>query len=82
VEKSKFRKLKLTEKYQLLKNGGVHLASREFNGYWVHLFSFYDFHVEVWILQGLNQIRWIEIQENQSQIDLYTDKIDISHLFG
>lgn len=76
-----FRKLVLNKKYLEVKNEGIHLASREFGGYWVHLFSVHNFYVEVWVLIGLNQIRWIEVQENQDSINLYVDKVDISALF-
>jgi hypothetical protein len=82
MTKEEFRKLKLSGRYTELKSNGVHLASRDFNGYFVHLFSLNDFYVEVWILIGLGQIRWIEIQENQSQIDLYIDKLDLGDLFS
>jgi hypothetical protein len=78
---TEFKKLVLKNKYLELKKDGAHLASREFGGYWVHLFSIHNFYVEVWILIGLNQIRWIEVQENQETIDLYVDKMDISTLF-
>lgn len=79
---TEFKKMSLQQRYSCLKNDGVHLASREFGGYWVHLFSLDNFYVEVWVLMGLNQIRWIEIQSNQDTIDLYVEKMDISKLFG
>jgi len=82
MTKEEFRKLKLSGRYTELKSSGVYLASRDFNGYFVHLFSLNDFYVEVWILIGLGQIRWIEIQENKSQIDLYVDKLDLGNLFS
>jgi len=78
---AEFKKLALNKKYLEVKNDGIHIASREFGGYFVHLFSLYNFYVEVWVLIGLNQIRWIEVQENQDSIDLYIDKMDISALF-
>lgn len=82
MTKEEFNKLKLGGRYATVKNSGVHLASREFNGYFVHLFSVHNFYVEVWILIGLGQIRWIEIQENKSQIKLYVDKVDLGKLFN
>jgi hypothetical protein len=81
MTKEEFKKMKLPGRYSCLKNAGVHLASREFSGYFVHLFALHNFYVEVWILIGLGQIRWIEIQENQSQIDLYVAKLDLGKLF-
>ena len=79
---AEFKKLALIQRYNLVKNEGVHIASREFGGYWVHLFSVHNFYIEVWVLIGLNQIRWIEIQTNQQTIDLYIEKMDISSLFN
>jgi hypothetical protein len=81
MTKKEFKKLNLASRYKVLKNEGTHLASREFGGYFVHLFGLHDFYVEVWVMIGLNQIRWIELQENQDSIDLYIDKMDISGLF-
>lgn len=81
MTKNEFKKLSLASRYGVLKNEGIHIASREFGGYFVHLFGLYDFYAEVWVLIGLNQIRWIELQENQDSIDLYIDKMDISGLF-
>jgi hypothetical protein len=69
------------QRYQLLKNHGTHLASREFPGYFVHLFTLNNFYAEVWVVIGLNQIRWIELQENQDSINLYIDKMDLKGLF-
>jgi hypothetical protein len=82
MTQQEFKKLKLQGRYTWVKNHGVHLASREFNGYFVHLFSLHNFYVEVWILIGLGQIRWIEIQENKNQISLYVDKLDLGSLFS
>ncbi len=78
---NEFRKLKLAGRYAAVKKDGVHLASREFNAYFVHLFSLHNFYVEVWVLIGIDQIRWIEVQENQAQIDLYVEKLDLGKLF-
>lgn len=79
---TEFRKLNLAGRYAAVKKDGIHLASREFNAYFVHLFSFHNLYVEVWVLIGINQIRWIEVQENQSQIDLYVEKFDLGALFA
>lgn len=76
-----FNKRSIHRRYFILKQEGVYLASREFGGYWVHLFALHDLYIEVWVLIGLNQIRWIEVQPNQETIDLYVDKMDISDLF-
>lgn len=82
MTQQEFKKLKLQGRYLRVKNHGVYLASREFNGYFVHLFSLHNFYVKVWILIGLGQIRWIEIQESKNQISLYVDKLDLGNLFN
>jgi hypothetical protein len=79
MDKSIFKKLNINQRYQSLKKDGVFFSSREFNGYWVHLYGLSGFYVEVWVLISLDQIRWIEIQENQNQIDLYLNQIKIDN---
>ncbi len=76
-----FNKFNLSSRYRVVKNDGTHLASREFGGYWVHLFALHNLYVEVWVLIGLNQIRWIEIQNNKDTLELYVEKMDLSGLF-
>jgi len=80
MTKSEFKKLNVLKRWNAIKEKGVHFGSREFNGYWVYLYGLSDFYVEVWIMIALEQIRWVEIQENQNQIDLYLKDIDLNDL--
>lgn len=65
----------------LLKEDGEHIAVRQTGVHRIHLFGIYGFYVEVWIVISLNQIQWIEIQENQSIVNSYSDNVDVTSLF-
>lgn len=77
LTKKEFQKLSLIQRIQLLKKHGEHIAVRQKSIHLVHLFSIYNFYVEVWILISFNKIQWIEIQENRFIINDYIDNIDI-----
>jgi hypothetical protein len=77
LTKKEYQKLSLNKRFQLLKKHGEHIAVRQKSIHLIHLFSIFNFYVEVWILMSLNQIQWIEIQENKSIINSYVDNIDI-----
>lgn len=77
LSKKEFQRLSLNDRFKLLKKYGEHIAVRQKSIHLVHLFSIYNFYVEVWILITFNQIQWIEIQENHTILDSYLDNIDI-----
>jgi hypothetical protein len=77
LTKKEFQKLSLNERFQLLKKHGEHIAVRQKSIHLIHLFSIYNFYVEVWILITFYKIQWIEIQENKSILNRYVDNIDI-----
>jgi hypothetical protein len=77
LTKKEFQRLSLSKRLQLLEKHGEHIAVRQKSIHLIHLFSIYNFYVEVWILLSFNQIQWIEIQENNSILESYLDKIDI-----
>lgn len=80
LTKKEFQKLSLNERFKLLKKHGEHIAVRQKSIHLIHLFSIYNFYVEVWILMSFNQIQWIEIQENDSIITSYADNINIKKI--
>lgn len=82
LTKKEFQKLSLNRRYQLLKQDGEHIAVRQKSLHFVHLFSIYNFYVEVWILITFNQIQWIEIQRNKSVLDDYSDQINVRKDLG
>jgi len=81
LTKKEFRKCSLTKRYNLLKQEGEHVAARQSGVHRIHLFTIYGFFVEIWIVISLDQIQWIEIQENQSIIKSYSDQVDVKGLF-
>jgi hypothetical protein len=82
MDKPGFRKLKIEERYRILRDQGEYIGARIQGSHRVHLFSFSGFFVEVWILISLNQVHWIEIQENQAIINEYTRDIDVRKDLG
>jgi hypothetical protein len=81
LTKKEFRKCSLTKRYNLLKKEGEHVAARQSGVHRIHLFTIYGFFVEIWIVISLDQIQWIEIQENESIIKSYSDQVDVRGLF-
>lgn len=81
MTKETFRKLRLTERHDYLAKNSEYIGARHYNGYWVYLYDLHNFYVEVWVLIALEQVRWIEIQENQNQIDLYLEDIDLDEFY-
>ncbi len=82
LTKKEFRKCSLSQRYKLLKKDGEHIAARQTGVHRVHLFSIYGFYVEMWIVISLDQIQWIEVQDNQSIINSYSDQVDVMKLFN
>ncbi len=72
-----FNKLSINQRLHLLKKEGEFIGSRLSLGHRVHLFSCKGHFLEMWILIGIDQIRWIEIQTNSSILNLYIEKIDL-----
>lgn len=82
LTKKEFRRCSLSRRYKLLKSEGEHIAARQSGVHRIHLFSVYGFFVEVWIVISLDQIQWVEIQENKSIINSYSEKVDVKNLFS
>lgn len=80
--KTEFKKLSINDRYKALKRDGEHIAARLQGVHSIHLFSYHNFYVEVWIVMSLNQIHWIEVQENTSIINTYADQVDIKKDLG
>jgi hypothetical protein len=69
--------MSLPKRYETLKKQGEYVAVRQLGDHRVHLYVVSNFFVEMWILFCINEIRWIEIQSNQSILNEYTDNIDV-----
>lgn len=76
ISKADFNQLKLPERHRLIHNHGDFIASRQSESYFVHLFSFEGFYVEVWNMIALDQVIWIEIIDNLETLKLYADQFD------
>lgn len=75
--KEEFRRLKLRERYELLKKRGKHLANRNHGGFQCTLYDFEGFYVEAWKPMGINIIQWIEIVNRDEIIDSYLDDLSL-----
>jgi hypothetical protein len=79
LKKEDFRKLKLAQRYELIKEHGTYLAARNHAGFQCFLYQFHNYYVEVWKPMGLNIIQWIEVVNRDEIIDSYLDhfKLDL-----
>ena len=74
--------MSLAKRYVVLKEQSEYIGVRQLGNHRVHLYVVCGFYVEMWIIFAINQIHWIEIQENQSIISEYSDNIDIKKDLG
>jgi hypothetical protein len=72
-----FNKLSLQKRHALLKKEGEFIGSRLVPGYRVHLFGCRGYFMEMWVLIGIDQVRWIEIQTNKGILNEYADRVDL-----
>lgn len=75
MELKRFKKCTLSERYELLKDEGVFLASRLHESFEVHLFSLNGLYVEVWKRIGLPNIDYIEPLAESSRLNPWLDVI-------
>lgn len=80
--KKEFRSLTLAQRYNVIKKQGDHIGVRQLGDHRVHLYAVSNFFVEMWILFSINQVQWIEVQENQSILNEYADDIDVKKDLG
>jgi hypothetical protein len=72
-----FSKLNIREKCSELKKQGSYLAAREFGAYFVYLYAYNDFYVELWRTIAHNQTVWVELAD-QRVVDTYLEKIKLN----
>lgn len=82
LSQKEFQKLPNSKRCFLLKKFGEHIAVRQNGLHLVHLYSIYGFYVEVWIIISLNQIHWVEIQNNKDIIKSYSETVNIKKDLG
>ncbi|RFC53791.1 hypothetical protein [Brumimicrobium aurantiacum] len=78
--KKEFTRSSLQQRYLILKEQGEYIAARQIGDHRVYLYAVSNFYVEMWILFCINEIRWIEIQENQNIINEYADNVKLNDL--
>ncbi len=76
MTKEEFGKCRLVRKLELLRSDGLYVGARELPSHRVHLFSLGGYFVEMFVLKTLNQVQWIEVQENTAILQEYTEDLD------
>jgi len=76
ISKTKFKKLSINAKGELVFQEGKYIGMREYYNYSINLYSLYNFFVEVWYSPGENKIEKIEVLESEKTLDLYIDKMN------
>lgn len=74
--KKDFSKLRLKQKYFLLKKDGEYIASRFYRTYHIHLYLIEDFYAEVWMRVTFNELCWIEIADEKMVLENYLDHLN------
>lgn len=77
--KKEFQQFSLKKRYELLRKEGEYIGARIHGSHRVHLYSLRGYFVELWIILLLNEVQWIEIQENQRILNEYVKDINIHH---
>lgn len=78
MKKEVFTKLKLQQRYNLLKAEGEFIGSRDLPLHRAHLFVVAGLYVEMYIQKATNCIQWIEVQDNRDIQNEYLDDLDLN----
>lgn len=81
LSKKEFRKLSLADKYVLLKKEGEYIGGRQQGAHRRYLFLYNKYYIELWQIISLNQVQWIEIQENKNIVAEYVEKLKLMDLW-
>jgi hypothetical protein len=63
----------LSEKFELINNGGKYLGVREYYDHFINLYLVEDTFIEVAYFPKENKVAEIEILQDQERLDLYID---------
>lgn len=77
MDKKAFKRLKLGQRYEVIKEHGTHTASRIYMSYQIHLFAYDGYYVEIWYRLSLNQIAYIEVVNDDRILEQYMDNLDL-----
>jgi hypothetical protein len=78
---SEFNRVSIEKRLAILQSDGEFIGSRNIPSHHVYLYSLNGFFVELYIINSLNQIQWIEIQTNKQILSEYIRDIDLKGLF-
>lgn len=78
---SEFNRLSIQKRLKLLQQEGELVGNRSIPSHHVYLYALDKVFVELYVIQSLNQIQWIEIQNNKQILAEYANNIDLKHLF-
>jgi hypothetical protein len=82
MDKKTFSKLKIHEKLEHLKKNGSYVGVRNTYSHRVYLYTLFGSYIEMWVIKGLNQIQWIEFQNNQSILEEYVKNLEWRNVLG
>lgn len=82
LDEKKFKKLSVSQRYELVKKEGRHLASRYFADYNVHLCYVEPHYIEIWYKMGFDMIYWIEIVTSEDTLNAYADFVNVKKDLG
>ncbi|NEQ48718.1 MAG: hypothetical protein F6K11_01105 [Leptolyngbya sp. SIO3F4] len=77
TSREQFGKLKLRDKYRIVKQEGDYTAARFFDTFHVLLYRMDGFYVEIWNRIGMNQVCWIEVVKDPRTLDRYLENIQL-----
>jgi hypothetical protein len=73
LNSKEFSRCGLSEKFNLINNGGKYLGVREYCNHFINLYLVDDTFIEVSYFPTENKIAEIAILENEENLDLYID---------
>ena len=79
ITDTKFRRLSLVDKYNIVCNKGNYISKRLYRGMEAYLYKVDDFYVEVWKRYMLNGITWIEVVP-ETTLNKYINSVDLEKL--
>lgn len=77
MTEKEFRKLKLEERYHLLRTSGKYIGARRSEGHFVYLYGVEGMYVELYMRAGLNCVSYIELQKSKLILDEYVKQVNL-----
>ncbi|MDR4988190.1 MAG: hypothetical protein RG741_05040 [Bacteroidales bacterium] len=80
MKKPDFERTPLREQVYLVLESGKPITAREFLHYYISLYAYSDFYVELWYIPATNKIEKVEALGIDDVLQIYKTKFDISGL--